>query len=1579
MASCWATRPLCRLDDVHAFSPNGRIIVERDRIFKSFLVVSALIKPTDAVSQLKLFQGMEISRGELRRDPRTLTQRSVCEWRSGIYSSFLTITTLVEPTAPISRKWRCTLPDSDLAPQTLADSNASIKPKFIVGIGASAGGLEALERMFANIPADTGMAFVVVQHLSPDFRSLMDELLARWTKMSIYRVTDGMQVEANAIYLIPPKKEMSISRGRLLLEDRDPELALSLPIDHFLKSLAADQQEKSIAVILSGTGSDGSRGIDEIKRLGGIVIAQTEQSAKFDGMPHAARETGSVNLSLDPEDIGPALIRYSAGVDTEQIAKEFGTAGVDEDGLSVIFRLLRDRFGIDFSFYKLNTIVRRTERRLQISHIDTIQEYAQRLATDSDELDSLYRDLLVGVTRFFRDAEAYQQLEQYVDGLIAAKNDQDELRAWVAGCGTGEEAYSIAILLRERIRVSGKSIQTRVFATDVHERSLSIAAAGIYSDESVRELSSDLLENYFKRLDSGYAVNEDLRHDVVFATHNIIKDSPFTRMDLISCRNLLIYLQPNAQRKAISLFHFGLKTGGILLLGPSESPGELEPEFDVIDSRWKIYIKRRDIRLPIELRAPAVLNTRPLRSSGLPEILNSPQRSIDSNILATYDALLSDFMPPALLISERNELIHVFGNAGHFLQHRPGRATKDVMELLDSNLRMAVTGAIQQIRNKRKTSVTYRAIEVQTDGRSERVELMVRSVLPDRGPSTSFLVVIRSSEPIAPVPSTEVAEERLSDFNRGTTDQMEAMEAELRYTRENLQATVEELETSNEELQATNEELVASNEELQSTNEELHSVNEELYTVNAEHQRKIQELTTLTEDMDNVLNSTRVHTVFLDRELRIRKFTPLAAEIFGLLPQDLGRSFEGFAHRIRRESVNDDLRRVVQSGESIEAETQDLAGNWFLLRLLPYQTKQSLDGVILTLIEFNRLKLAQQELARREFELRTITDHVPALISYVDQELRIRFVNRQFCDFFSSSERDLEGKTFFELFGPDVCLPLKPLIERGLAGESVEIEHRFAPSGRASFWAIVNATPDQEGPKHPVKGLFICMNIVTALKDVEQRFDRAISGTTDGIWEWNIETGKVYYSPKFCELLGFHGEQVEFIKSDVDRRIHPDDLAAVHAAEQQLIRQGTSMDVEFRLECRDGSYRWFRGRAAAHRDASGRVAYASGSIHDIEDYRRLVQDKQHQVEQRDQFLAMLSHELRNPLGAVMNGCRLLERKALPPDALSVMSVVNRQLNQIASLLDDLLDIARITRGKVDLKRDVLDLRQTTSAAIESVQHLLDQRQQSLNVELPSEPLVVLGDAIRLQQVIANLLSNASKYSPANSRITVSLNRKNSQAELRVIDEGKGISPELIHRIFEPFEQLNNMSFSSDGGLGLGLTVAESLVKLHGGKIAAHSDGVGKGSQFQILLPVADGSIRPTVTNSTEEHRKSPKKIVLIEDNEDGRKILHELLTDDGYLVTPAASGREGLDLILKSQPDAAIVDIGLPDIDGYSVARQIRTQPACNGILLIALTGFGQEEDKIAALKAGFDAHLTKPVSLAKLESLLQGRPDYDE
>ena len=629
----------------------------------------------------------------------------------------------------------------ELTRPAIEHSPAADRP-YVAGIGASAGGLESLERFFKNMPVDSGLAFVVIQHLSPDFKSLMDELLARHTKMRIHRVENGMEVQANSIYLIPPKKEMIISGGRLLLTDKDPDQDLSLPIDHFFRSLAQDVGGCAVAIVLSGTGSDGSRGILDIHSAGGMVIAQTEESAKFDGMPKSARDTGIVDHVLSPEEMPPALLEHLAQSKKEDRCSEAPEAGdaADLEGYDAIFKLLRDEYGIDFSYYKPNTVSRRIERRLSMNQSTDLEDYVDRLRIDPPELTALYKDLLIGVTRFFRDREAYERLERdIVPDLIAKAKPDQELRIWVAGCATGEEPYSLAILLHERLKQLDRPLNVKIFASDVHQSSLEFASAAIYEEEALAKVSPERLSRYFVRRGDRYQVSNELRQLVVFARHNVMKDAPFTKLDLISCRNLLIYFQPPAQKKALSLFHFGLKTRGVLFLGPSETLGEFSGEFEPLDEHWKIYRKRRDIRLPADMRIPLSAPMGTFR----PATTLTTHAGFDASLMSTYDRLLEEFMPAGLLVTDNRHLVHTFGDAGRFLRHRSGRPTTDILDLLEGDLKMALAGAIQRA-SKEQTPVIYHGIRVTMPSGEEQLKLSVKPLLNRHGNLTHLFISLES-------------------------------------------------------------------------------------------------------------------------------------------------------------------------------------------------------------------------------------------------------------------------------------------------------------------------------------------------------------------------------------------------------------------------------------------------------------------------------------------------------------------------------------------------------------------------------------------------------------------------------------------------------------------------------------------------------------------------------------------------------------------------------------------------------------------------------------------------------------------
>lgn len=844
------------------------------------------------------------------------------------------------------------------------------KPSHIVGIGASAGGLQAIEELVQRLAADTGVAFVIIQHLSPDYKSMMAELLGKFTSMPILKIEDGMTVQANHIYIIPPRKNIRIFHGKLLSTDQTArdQGQLNLPIDIFFESLAEDQKEKAIGVVLSGTGSDGTRGIKAIKEQGGLTIAQSEASAKFESMPYNAIASGQIDFVLNPSDVADAIHKY--------VSHPFATAKVphiataeSENGLTKVFSILRDRHRVDFTNYKMNTIVRRIERRITIHQLEDLDDYIHMLVEQPKEVDLLFQELLIGVTSFCRDQEVFDYLEDNVlSDLVttAAKRENREVRVWVAGCSTGEEAYTMSMYCHHTVEKLNLNVKLKVFATDVDPQAIQKAGSSSYPSSIAADIPQKFLSKYFTKNGENYQINRDIRESVVFAQHDLLRDPPFTNIDLISCRNLLIYFQPVLQKKVFELFNFSLRRNGILVLGTSESLGDMEHHFEPKSSRLKIYsLKGKTTTLPlgrVPLREPS---TQYVESNRY--LTGESSTSSRLNEERFYDRLLHAFtsyelLPFVVLTDEDMRVTHTYGESAGVVQLSGGRVALEISKMVVRELSVPITTGLQNcIKSNNPVSLTNVSFKAE-NGEKKTVDIRVLPVMPTRGNQHAYYCVVFND-----ASKKYTFDEQEYDIAAQSEQRIYDLEQELQFSRESLQATVEELETSNEELQATNEELLASNEELQSTNEELQSVNEELYTVNTEYQSKITELTVLNNDMDNLYSSTDTAAIFLDVDLEIRKFTPKLSQIIPVIASDIGRPINHLST-----NINDEIdlvhiaKDVVDKQVIIEHEFMTSDNRWYLIKAKPYNISARVNaGVVISLFDITELKQTQNQLDRQ--------------------------------------------------------------------------------------------------------------------------------------------------------------------------------------------------------------------------------------------------------------------------------------------------------------------------------------------------------------------------------------------------------------------------------------------------------------------------------------------------------------------------------------------------------------------------------------------------------------------------------------
>jgi two-component system, chemotaxis family, CheB/CheR fusion protein len=1276
-------------------------------------------------------------------------------------------------------------------------------PFPVVGIGASAGGLEAFSELLANLPTNTGMAFLLAQHLDPTHTSFLVEILSKQTGMPIEEAREGVEILPDHVYVLPPNNTLTLAGNLLHLKSRETIEQRRSPVDILFDSLA-ERGPNAIGVILSGSGSDGAKGVQTLKEAGGIIFAEEESSARFFGMPKSAIETGCVDFVLSSSMIAHELVRmgrhpyFNTVVRAVTRPEESEVSSLphleDEDQFKKIFRLLRHACGVDFTHYKRTTIERRLIRRMAVHQTESLASYGNLLQENPSEVQALFHDLLIRVTNFFRDPEMFQALAEGVfPRLLADKTSRNPLRIWVPGCASGEEVYSVAICLHECManQVSDRRIQ--IFGTDLSDAAIDHARAGYYLDNISADVSTERLERFFTKVDDHYQIAKSIRDLCVFAQHNLIRDPPFSRLDLISCRNVLIYLDQALHRRVLSLFHYALKPHGFLVLGPSETVSQSAEFFEYLGDGHRIYV-RKDASERAELALDTSESpTRQQTSIGSSKTF-SGQLDVDRMLKESDRVLLSRYAPACVLVDEDLNILQFRGETSLYLEHMPGPATLNLQKLARPSLLVVLSTAISQVR-KEGGPVRREGISLEAQGATREMSLEVIQIRAPEANAPCYLILFEKS------PHSMTGEKHgmlLGGFwNRlfgrtnlpaagRTTAQSEGdrdfqkLKQELEATRDFLQATIEEQEAAKEELKSAHEELLSANEEFQTTNEELETAKEELQATNEE-------------------------LITTNDELRHRN------------------------------------RELNQSNDALRA-SRDYA-----------------EAIIATVRE-------------------------PLLI--LNQELRVVRANRGFYEFFNTRPEETENRRLYEIGegqwnNSSLRAQLEEIVPRNTSFCEFEMVKAFPQIGEKALLLQAHRLPSDE-----------------------QR-----------------------------------GELILLAIDDItDRRA----LEESRRAEREHVIEEQASDIRG-LEERDNLLK------AADRH-------------------------------KNEFLAMLAHELRNPLAPIRTTLDVLRASVATDSTLEWgWNVIDRQTQHLIRLVDDLLDVARFTRGEILLQKEPILLREVLDHAVETSRPLIDSRNQTLSSELPSEPVYIDGDFVRLAQVFSNLLNNASKYTLEGGEISLTAECLSDEAVITLTDNGIGISAEVLPHIFEAFAQSDRSRPRSHGGLGLGLALSRRLVELHGGNITANSEGPGGGSQFVVHLPVLREALAKAAESAPIDARSiesSKFRVLVVDDNVDSAEAIGKLLQLKGHDVRCAFDGASALIIAQQFGPHLILLDISLPDMDGYEVLRRLREQSRVSQPVVAAVTGFGQPEDRLRSQEAGFDHHLVKPfgpdVLMALIESLQQ-------
>ncbi len=1353
-----------------------------------------------------------------------------------------------------------------------------------------------LERFFDSLPTDSGIAFLVIQHLDPTHESAMVDILGRNASIGISEAVDGQSLGANHAYLIPPNTSLTIEEARLALQPPTLRDGLRMPIDVCLESLARNQTLARAAIILSGSGSDGTQGVRILKASGGFILAQTAASAEHAEMPANAIATGLVDCISEPERLPAELMRlfdlpWSApgkhpglGVAEDDVSQ---ADSIEPQLLERILRRVKAISGDDFTFNKAGTLVRRIRRRIGMNQLSAIADYVALVERSDDEARLLRDDLLIGVTSFFRDPRDFKRLESAVIAPLVARTPTDEtLRIWIVGCATGQEAYSVAMLVVEQLEAQNKHNPVRIFASDVNEPALSVASAGTYAASMVTDVSDARLQRFFTRQDGHYTANSTLKDCLTFTRQNLVGEPPFSRLDLICCRNLLIYLQPEVQHRTIALFHFALRRQGCLFLGHAETIGKHDDLFAPLDRSACLY-QRTDRAVNYAAAFPERTIQQRGEVSRLPL---APARSRASRVGERVRLhLLDQYAPAAVVVDDQGQIVHFSGHTGPYLNQPSGTPTRHLLTLARPELKAGLRHCLKQLTLPGNDGTcASQAIEGQAD--LPTVRIVARQFnLPVETDSLVIVIFepVDTSSPTASVQRPEAGIEAAGHL-RLLEMELKATQDELATITEHHDWSIEDLKAANEEIRSVNEEFQSTNEELETSKEELQSMNEELSTVNAQLRQSVVELRATNDDLNNLLSSTDIATLFLDTSLCVARYTSTTLALFSLINADIGRPLFDIRQKFEDTALYDDATRVLATSVAREAEVHAGDGRIYLRRILPYfREDASVGGIVITFVDISARKTADLQAIRLAAIVRDSADAITVI------DLQGRFI-----EWNQGAER---------LFG--------------------------WTENQARVKDIQSITPaDAMEPMHRM------------LDDMQSGLVRTVS----------------------------------FESTRTSRR-------------------GGLLDV------------WLT--ATALTNVNEQVYAVALTDRDITPIKRTESQLREADRRKNEFMAMVAHELRNPLAAMASSIEVMQLCHDDPTALEHASeVVDRQFDKLTRLTDDLLDVSRITRGHVTLRSTRVDVTDALRRAIDEVQPAMNEAGHQLIVDLDPALPAVNGDIDRLSQVFSNLLFNAVKYTPDPGHLQVNAYRQENTNRIEFTDDGLGLDAGAMSRIFDMFEQAGRTSRAGFEGLGIGLSLSRWLVESHGGTLEVFSEGSDSGSTFVVTLPIADenptepdgsagvasrtkdiaskgieggGQRSKGSSNSKTEDPgisldtagpSGHDTILVVDDNEDAAMSLERVLQALGHTTFSAFSGEQALLKMHELQPRIVFVDIGLPDMSGLELARRLRATRPGAAARIIALTGFGSGEDHDSSLRAGFDDHLVKPARLSTLKELLGRR-----